>query len=139
MSNRKPLAKIPLPLQTTHPPPPKKILATGLKLYIKYKGPYYVAHDHNTYTLRDIDTQKLLPTRVSGNRLKRYTQTGSRQYQPVQSQDTVPDNQEDPPDDSPLASPTGEQPQIEDDSVGVRGMISLWVECERNDQPLGRV
>ena len=31
-SNRKPLAKIPLPLQTTHPPPPqkKKILATGL-------------------------------------------------------------------------------------------------------------
>ena len=103
------------------------------KLYIKYKGPYYVAHDHNnnTYTLRDIDTQKLLPTRVSGNRLKRYTQTGSRQYQTVQSQDTVPDNQEDPPDDSPLASPTGEQPQIEDDSVSG--------ECQRNDQPLGRV
>ena len=34
--NRKPLAKIPLPLQTTHPPPPpkKKILATGLSMLV---------------------------------------------------------------------------------------------------------
>ena len=51
---------------------PQVPVGDSAKLHKPYKGPYVVTelHPNSTYTLRDLHTNKLLPTRIHANRIK---------------------------------------------------------------------